>query len=178
MMQKRQPNAPEQQGLNARNAGTEATRPVSERMSRQLSKAFHCIEIGDLQGVKKALEREISINMQDADGLTMAHVAARSDSLPSLKFLVEKGADITITDNKGASVLHFSAYSGSMGMTSYLINECGLDPRVKDYNGKTPQYYSENRGKFRTSDMLAEKTRELAAAERKEALGMHGLKRR
>ncbi len=177
MVHKTKTDAPGPQATRTHNTDAGAVRPVSERMSRQLSKAFHCVEIGDLQGIKKALERDVSINMQDIDGLTMAHVAARSDRLPSLKFLVEKGADITITDNKGASVLHFSAYSGSMEMTSYLLNECGFDPRVKDYNGKTPQYYSENRGKFRTSDMLVEKARELAAAERRQALGMHGLKR-
>ena len=168
---------PAQKEIKATGTDGASARSVSERMGRQISKAFHSVEIGDLLGIRKALEREVAINIQDIDGLTMAHVAARSDMLTSLKFLVGNGADITITDNKGASVLHFSAYYGSMEMTSYLLNECGLDPRTKDYNGKTPQYYSENRGKFRTSDMLAEKARGLDVAERREASGMRGLKR-
>lgn len=63
------------------------------------------------------------------------------------KWLVDHGADIHCIDDNGDSVLHYAAQSWSMTVAKYFIEECHMNPGIKNpKTGKTPADYAKGNG--------------------------------
>ena len=58
-------------------------------------------------------------------------------SIDILKLLVEAGTDLTKQDKNGYNILHLAAYFCSYEMAKYLIDDNGMDKKVKTYNDGT-----------------------------------------
>lgn len=79
------------------------------------------------------LERDI--DRVDADGKTLAHIAAQSMAVSSLKFLIDAGANLTIRDKAGNQPVHYVVYDVD---TLRTLLEAGIDVETAGSNGRTP----------------------------------------
>ena len=61
---------------------------------------------GDLQRVKKLVEKGVDVDVKNIVRWTPLHFAAVSGYLNVVRFLVEKGADVNAKDNHGLTPLH------------------------------------------------------------------------
>lgn len=69
---------------------------------------------------------ECDFNIQDEEGKTALHIAAKDGTLDTVKLLCSSNCSITSTTSEGATALHYAVYSGQLDIIEYLIKE-GLD---------------------------------------------------
>ena len=107
---------------------------------------------GDLEKVKELLEWEPSlIDEVDEDGVLMALLAAKTGSLPLVRYVVEYSrASMNIYDKNHQSILHYGTLSGSPEVCRYLVEKVGMSPVEGDLNLVTP---------YELADMLAAQER-------------------
>ena len=76
-------------------------------------------------------------------GVTVLHVAAAIDSLDSVNLLMGMGLNMKALTSNGTTILHFAA--GGIGstatMTRYLM-EKGVDPLIRDHEGRTALHHA------------------------------------
>jgi ankyrin repeat protein len=65
------------------------------------------------------IQENLDINSQDADGLTIFHLAALR-SLPRMFYLLEEGADPSLLTKKGRSALHLACRARQSNVVEYL----------------------------------------------------------
>ena len=68
-------------------------------------------KVGDVEALKKFIEKGDDVNEQDARGITPLGVAVGFNRIEAVECLLQNGANITITDKKGNTVLHYAAGS-------------------------------------------------------------------
>jgi ankyrin repeat protein len=96
---------------------------------------------GDVERVKKLLEKGANLNIKNIDGLAPLHMAA-SEGRPCrccdvVKLLLERGADPNTQNKDGDTPLHWAAHEGHDDVVKLLL-VYGADPAVKDEYGRTP----------------------------------------
>ena len=62
---------------------------------------------------------------------TPLHLAARSDSIATVRALVEAGAQINVLDEGGTTPLHVGVGNGNAAMVAYLISK-GANPNIRE----------------------------------------------
>ena len=107
--------------------------------------------VGDLTGVKVAIDCGADPNIQNKDGITPLHdaasysrlnIALKYDPLEVVKLLLEHGADPNIQNKDGSTPLHFEAEDGLLDFVKLLL-EHGANPNIQDYKyGWTPLHYA------------------------------------
>jgi cytohesin len=111
---------------------------------------FLAAEVGDLTGVKAAIDCGADPNIQDKVGNTPLHDAAKSGSPDVVKLLLEHGADPNIQNKVGNTPLHYAAKYSWLNVALRhdplevvkLLLEHGADPNARDKDGKTPLHYA------------------------------------
>ena len=98
---------------------------------------FSAVQKGDLKSVERFISSGIDIDIQNADGETAAHIAAKNGSISILQYLLENGADINVKNNKGNTPLHIAAEKGKAAAVKLLV-ENGTDINAKNDEGNTP----------------------------------------
>ncbi len=95
---------------------------------------------GDLEKVKELLEWAPNlIDEVDEDGVLMALLAAKTGSLPLIRYIVEYSrASMNIYDKKHQSILHYGTMSGNPAVCRYLVEKVGMSPVEGDLNLVTP----------------------------------------
>lgn len=80
-------------------------------------------EVESLASVDVLVERGIGsiLDVQDCDGMTALHAAARYNSVPLVKRLVEAGADPNILDVNGRTCMHEAILAGNMKLGEWLL---------------------------------------------------------
>lgn len=105
----------------------------------------NCATAGDIEGLRKIIEKGIDINAADSEGFTALHNAMMW--LPHLKdknflaiteLLVENGADVNAVTEYGETPLYLAAIEGFFDVVVYLHQKgAGITNLVKK-NGFTP----------------------------------------
>ncbi|CAH8595333.1 unnamed protein product [Schistosoma turkestanicum] len=81
---------------------------------------------GDIDRVRKLLDKRIDVNIPDNYGYTALHYAARNNHEDICKVLLKAGADIFAkTKNDGATPAHRAAYAGHLNILQLLVNKGG-----------------------------------------------------
>lgn len=77
-------------------------------------------KVGDVEALKKFIEKGDKVNQQDARGITPLGVAVGFNRLQAVEFLLQNGADVTLTDKKGNTVLHYAAGMKSKKFSPFM----------------------------------------------------------
>eukprot|EP00392_Amoebophrya_sp_AT5.2_P009239 g9267.t1 len=122
-------------------AGGEA--PVEERSAAQkkLDKEFlECCFEGELDEVKKLLEKGTDSNAADTRKYTGLSEASCNGQLPVVEYLLgynpPLGSDPNAKSTEGRTALHRAAFNGHCAVVTVLLQH-GADPRIKDNRGET-----------------------------------------
>jgi len=67
-----------------------------------------------------------------------AELGSKADHVGVLRYLKGKGADMKALDSNGESAVHHAARWGQTECITFLVKECGLDPKAKAKDGNTP----------------------------------------
>lgn len=95
----------------------------------------------DLEGIREALPLEPTlIDWVGADGVPLAHLAARVGSLKMLRYLVEYGLRVNLNavDCRGRDLLHYAAEGNDPEKCVYLMERGGMDPLRGDLSLVSP----------------------------------------
>lgn len=107
---------------------------------------------GDLQHVKRLLERGVNINIMWEDK-TPLHYATLGGHIDIVTYLVEMGADINARDKDARTPLHFASLHGHLNVVQYLT-ERGADINAKDCLGRTPLHWAAREGHLKIVQYL------------------------
>lgn len=77
---------------------------------------------GKLTSVAFLLDRQVDINIQDANGCTPVIIATQHNHQDCVVYFIHKGADMSLSDNNGDSAIHWAAYKGFVEMTGLLVH--------------------------------------------------------
>ncbi|XP_018915889.1 palmitoyltransferase Hip14 isoform X2 [Bemisia tabaci] len=92
---------------------------------------------GDINRVRKLLQKGISIDGLDSGGYTALHYAARAGHLSVCELLIDAGAAIDSQTRAGrATPLHRAVSAGKEDVVMLLLKH-GANPGIKDADGNT-----------------------------------------
>ena len=84
---------------------------------------MYAAEFGNVNCVKKLIEKGAELNYTDSSGHTASTLAARTGSVDVLKCLIEdNGMDKNYVDNNDYSLLSWAVLSGNIEAVRYLLN--------------------------------------------------------
>jgi len=118
----------------------------------------HMIRDGDIELVQALLlyNNGADINIQDKQGWTPLHWAARYGREATVELLLDKGADINIQDKQGWTPLHWAAYNGHEAIVQLLLAK-GADASLQNIDGWTPLHYAVLNGYVAIAQLLLAK---------------------
>jgi len=98
---------------------------------------FFSAKDGDLDRVRKLLEKGISPNKEDSAGYRPLHYAARNGHYRVCELLLDNGAEVNaVTRCIRATALHRAATQGHSDVITTLLHH-GADVNLKDADGST-----------------------------------------
>ncbi len=92
---------------------------------------------GDLEGVKKWLEKGFWLESTDPHDHTALSEAACQGQDHVIRFLIESGANPNLKSDTGRTPMYRAAFNGHIA-TLQLLLECGGDPHILDKSGEGP----------------------------------------
>jgi len=130
-------------------AGPAFKRPNANAMLRAAA------QIGDLDGVRHAMEIGADIHSRNQFGATALHVAVAENCIRMAKLLVQEyGADVALTKNYGDSALHWACAEGHVKMATMLVEELGAQVNLQNSSGATPLHHATYYGHFDVTSAL------------------------
>lgn len=118
-----------------------------------MSELFDATRKGDLQRVKRLVEKGVDVNSRSIGGWTPLHYAASSGCLEVAQLLVEKGADVNARVGDDWTPLHYAAYHGHFDVARFLL-EAGANPTLRDNSGRTPADLAREQGYEDIAELL------------------------
>ena len=139
---------------------------ISIKNTKGVAALTKACEVNCLEGVKVLLDagaEKASAADEVAGVAHLAHAAARSGALATLKFLIDSDPGLlTLKDVDGATPAHFAAAAGQEGTLRYLLTEITKLPEAtkelcwRDNNGSTPIHDAAFNGKIGSLRVLAD----------------------
>lgn len=109
----------------------------------------------DLRGIRSALARirprEKQLNAHAAGGMTALMLAARENSLESVRILTEAGADLNSTLQDGSTALLMAIFNTNFEVANFLLSQ-RADPNLADKDGKAPLFAAVEMRDWYTTD--------------------------
>jgi hypothetical protein len=110
---------------------------------------------GDVERVKKLLEKGADPNARNVVSWTPLHVVASKNHIEIAKLLLEHGADPNVQEEHGRTPLHVAVSKNYVDMVRLLL-EHGADPNTQDENGHTPLHWAAFYGQVDVVRLLLE----------------------
>ena len=82
--------------------------------NKSSSNFIKAIQEGDLEKVKKSIEKGVNVNQADQSGKSPIRIASSTGHIEIVKYLVEHGANINIKDKDGFTPLLIAAGDGKL----------------------------------------------------------------
>jgi ankyrin repeat protein len=111
---------------------------------------LHSAKVGDIDGMKRAIEKGESIEKRNHIGRTALMMATYHKNPKAIGYLCDAGADINAQDQNGATALIHAVYYNQLKETKILL-KYNPDQSIKDKFGYTAWQYAD---KYRYIDML------------------------
>lgn len=104
---------------------------------------FYSAKTGNVEGIKKSLEKGTPIDKTDEQGRTALMIAAYSGNAEAVEYLCQQGAKVNLQDpyNKCTALL-YATYYNFVDVAEILLRY-DADPTITDKYGHTPVYYAE-----------------------------------
>ena len=100
-------------------SGADVNKPCFDRVP-----IMYAAAMGDVNCVKKLIQKGAQVNYTDKIGHTVWTLAARAGSVDLLKCLIEdNGIDKNSTDEKGLSILYWAVHSRNIEAVRYLLKQ-------------------------------------------------------
>lgn len=109
-------------------------------MPSTIQKFFYSCSLGDLNAVKKILDKDASLaNCVDHDGLTPLYIASEIGSSNIVKLLISYGSDVNVTfGDKNISPLFCACVNGHLAVVELLLGCDDIDVNLATSDGSTP----------------------------------------
>jgi ankyrin repeat protein len=111
---------------------------------------------GDVERVKKLLEKGENPNAKNKTGRTPLHVAAYMGHVEVVRLLLEHGADPNAKDKDGHTPLHDATSGGYVDVVKLLLKH-GASPNAQNKDGETPLHDAAYRGHVDVVRLLLER---------------------
>lgn len=102
-----------------------------------VAKLHNAAAEGDLENVRKSIERGQGVNVQGALNRTALHQAAMNGKLEVVLYLLERGANKNAIGNSGETPMHLAVVNGHRNVVEVLLDE-GADFTIANSTGKRP----------------------------------------
>jgi ankyrin repeat protein len=129
------------------------TQGSDQSKDRELIKALRA---GDLDHVKRLLDRRGDVNYKDPEGWTALMEAANKGYGHVVTSLLDRGAEVNAKNKHGFTALLCAAYKGQTEVMKLLL-ERGADPNTKGYQGWTALVYASINGHIAAIELLLAK---------------------
>jgi hypothetical protein len=110
---------------------------------------------GDVERVRKLLEKGENPNAKDKYGWTPLHIAASKGHVHVARLLLKHGANPNIQNEYGWTPLHIAAFWGHVDVARLLL-EHGANPNARDKGGWTPLHDAASKGHVHVVKLLLE----------------------
>ncbi len=110
---------------------------------------------GDVERVRKLLEKGENPNTKDKYGWTPLHIAASKGHVNVARLLLKHGANPNVQNEYGWTPLHIAAFWGHVDVTRLLL-EHGANPNARDKGGWTPLHDAASKGHVHVVKLLLE----------------------
>lgn len=123
----------------AGDTGTSADIPDEEddAGNEDESIVHHTASVGDVEGLKKALDSGANKDEEDAEGRTALHFACGYGEVKCAEVLLGAGATVDALDKNKNTALHYSAGYGRKDCVALLVKH-GAAVTIQNLDGKTP----------------------------------------
>lgn len=111
---------------------------------------FHSAKVGDIDGIKNAIEKGASIDKKNEVGRTALMLATYHKNPKAMVYLLDAGADINAQDQNRTTALIYAVYYNQIEETKILL-KYNPDQSIKDRYGYTAWHYADE---YRYIDIL------------------------
>ncbi|KAI3788952.1 hypothetical protein L2E82_01735 [Cichorium intybus] len=118
-------------------AGNPVPDEAEEDANEDESIVHQTASVGDVEGLKKALESGADKDEEDSEGRTALHFACGYGEVKCAQILVEAGAKVDALDKNKNTALHYAAGYGRKECVSLLLDN-GAAVTLQNMDGKTP----------------------------------------
>ncbi|KAF5813801.1 putative ankyrin repeat-containing domain, STI1 domain-containing protein [Helianthus annuus] len=109
----------------------------AEEVNEDESIVHQTASVGDVEGLKKALESGADKDEEDAEGRTALHFACGYGEVKCAQVLLEAGAKVDALDKNKNTALHYAAGYGRKECVALLLDN-GAAVTLQNMDGKTP----------------------------------------
>lgn len=101
---------------------------------------------GDIDKIKKLLNKNVNVNVTDSAGYTALHYAARNGHCDTVEFLIQQGACVNCQTKSGKDTpLHRAAYIGNKKIVELLLKN-SADAMLQNTDGQTCLHKAAQKG--------------------------------
>ena len=108
---------------------------------------------GSLADLQTLVKMGQDVNLKNADGYPVLHVAVEHGRTDAVRFLLEAKADPDAAASFGVRAVHIACALGNLDIVRALV-EKGADYNARDADDSTPLHWAASSGKARVIDLL------------------------